>query len=158
MPYLEIAFWACASCALYTYFLYPLFIALLACLCGRRTRPSGRRPRSVSFVLAAHNEAALVARRLEELTTLIAAAGVEGEIIVVSDGSTDATAEEARRHAYGTVQVLSLAGRHGKAVALTRDVRWPATRCSSSPTCGSGGRPAPCAPCWTTSPIRPSAR
>jgi cellulose synthase/poly-beta-1,6-N-acetylglucosamine synthase-like glycosyltransferase len=120
MPYLEIAFWACASCALYTYFLYPLFIALLACLCGRRTRPSGRRPRSVSFVLAAHNEAALVARRLEELTALIAAAGVEGEIIVVSDGSTDATAEEARRHGDRTVQVLGLAERHGKAVALTR--------------------------------------
>src|SRR5260370_29005225 len=120
MLYLHVAFWACAACALYTYFLYPLLMGVLAALRGRGVTLTRPPPRSVSFVLAAHNEEGLVSRRLDELNLLIKAAGVEGEIIVVSDGSTDATADLARDHAKATVRVLELPERLGKAVALTQ--------------------------------------
>ena len=99
MIYLQIAFWVCAACVAYTYLFYPLSIGLLALLRGQAARPTQPPPRSVSFVLAAHNEAARIERRLDELTTLLEKSGVEGEIIVVSDGSTDATAAVARRTA-----------------------------------------------------------
>ena len=119
MLYLEIAFWSCAACVLYTYLIYPLFIGVLAKLCGRGPVQTVPAPRSVSFVLAAHNEACRVAGRLEELTALLETSGVDGEIIVVSDGSTDATAALARDHGGGTVRVLELPGKVGKAQALT---------------------------------------
>jgi cellulose synthase/poly-beta-1,6-N-acetylglucosamine synthase-like glycosyltransferase len=73
----------------------------------------------VSFVLAAHNEASQVPRRLDELTELIETTGIEGEIIVVSDGSTDATADIARSRLKVPVHVLELRARHGKAIALS---------------------------------------
>jgi cellulose synthase/poly-beta-1,6-N-acetylglucosamine synthase-like glycosyltransferase len=120
MLVLEIAFWACAACVLYTCFLYPLLIAVLAALRCRRVLLTRPPPRSVSFVLAAHDEADLIEGRLDELTSLIETAGVEGEIIVVSDGSTDATAELARGPTKGRVHVVELPRRQGKAAALTQ--------------------------------------
>ncbi len=119
MACLEILFWVCASLVLYTCILYPVAMGLLALLRSRPIRSTQRLPQSVSFVLAAHNEANQVPRRLDELTKLIETTGVEGEIIVVSDGSTDATAEAARAYQRGTVHVLELHTRHGKAVALS---------------------------------------
>ena len=120
MLYLELAFWSCAACVVYTYLIYPLFIGLLAKLRGRGAHPTLPAPRSVSFVLAAHNEEGRVTRRLDELTALLEASGVDGEIIVVSDGSTDATAALANAHAGATVRVLELPEKMGKAQALTQ--------------------------------------
>jgi biofilm PGA synthesis N-glycosyltransferase PgaC len=120
MLYLEIAFWTCAALVLYTYLVYPLCIEMLARWCGCGARPTQPPPRSVSFVLAAHNEQGRVARRLAELAALIGASGVDGEIIVVSDGSTDATAALAREHGRGIVRVLELPRKVGKAQAVTQ--------------------------------------
>ena len=96
MSGVEIAFWICAGLVIYAYAGYPLLLSVWARWARRPIRRRGPVPRSASFVLCAHNEEAKIEKRLEELTTLLHNAGVAGEVIVVSDGSTDATAERAR--------------------------------------------------------------
>jgi cellulose synthase/poly-beta-1,6-N-acetylglucosamine synthase-like glycosyltransferase len=70
----------------------------------------------VSIVLAVHNEQANLPRRLQEFADSLKATGISGEIIVVSDGSTDGTAAIARNHP--GVQLVELAQNQGKAAAL----------------------------------------
>lgn len=119
MPVLEICFWVCAAVVLYTYAGYPLLLALVARFRPRPVRPTAAKPRSLTFVLAAHNEEASISRRLDELTELIAGSGWKGEVVLVSDGSTDGTAAVARTHTKGAVRVLELPNNGGKAAALT---------------------------------------
>lgn len=119
MSYPEIGFWLCAGCVLYTYLVYPLVLGVLSRLVRRPIRQLQPAPRSFSIVLAARDEAERIERRLEELTGLLQSSGLEGEIIVVSDGSTDATAALARGFADRGVQVLELPVNEGKASALS---------------------------------------
>lgn len=115
----EIIFWSCAACVLYTYVGYPVLLALLARLFPRpwHTGPFAGR---VTLIVAAHNEDQAIARRLEEMTGQLRAANVDGDIIVVSDGSTDGTAVVARGYTKERVSVLELPERVGKAAALSR--------------------------------------
>jgi cellulose synthase/poly-beta-1,6-N-acetylglucosamine synthase-like glycosyltransferase len=76
----------------------------------------------VSFVLAAHNEAQRVAVRRDELSALLRGAGVSGEVIVVSDGSTDGTAAAARAGAGEHIRVIEITENVGKAEAISRAV------------------------------------
>ncbi|HJZ58000.1 MAG TPA: glycosyltransferase [Gemmataceae bacterium] len=118
MSALEIAFWCLVAFVGYTYVFYPLALAVCACV-RRPTRPAeARAPASVSVIVAAFNEDRIVERRLKELTGLVATTGVPGEVILVSDGSTDRTAEIGRGFADAGVRVLELP-RGGKAAALT---------------------------------------
>jgi cellulose synthase/poly-beta-1,6-N-acetylglucosamine synthase-like glycosyltransferase len=120
---LEILFWTCVGLVAYTYVGYPLGIWAVARLFGRPVRPEGPPPRSVSVVVAAYNEQATIRRRLEELVGLIAPYGADGEVIVVSDGSTDRTAEIVSEFAaWGPVRLVDLPANQGKAVALSRGV------------------------------------
>jgi biofilm PGA synthesis N-glycosyltransferase PgaC len=115
---LEIIFWVCAGLTIYVYIGYPLLLGLLSRL---RPRPA-RRERytgAVSIVVAAHNEEAHIGPRLRELLNRLRAAEVSGEIIVVSDGSTDKTAHEARAFAEEGVRVLEVTENRGKAAALS---------------------------------------
>jgi cellulose synthase/poly-beta-1,6-N-acetylglucosamine synthase-like glycosyltransferase len=104
----------------YTYLVYPALVLLL----GRiRRRPKPLRqcaPRSISVVIAAYNEEATIGRRLQELTELLAQCGLDGEIIVVSDGSTDRTAGIARSFDRARVRVLEVPTNGGKATALSQ--------------------------------------
>ena len=59
---LEIAFWLCVGCVVYTYVAYPIGMWALARLFGRPVRPDGAPPRSVSVVVAAYNEEARIGR------------------------------------------------------------------------------------------------
>ena len=70
----------------------------------------------VSAIVPAYNEAERIAAVLEPLTR----AACVDEVIVVDDGSTDATAEVARRF---PVKVVRLPKNVGKAAALDRGVR-----------------------------------
>jgi biofilm PGA synthesis N-glycosyltransferase PgaC len=115
---LELAFWLCAACILYTYFGYGMLLAVAARLCHRAPRRQVGFTTTVSIVIAAHNEERRIGPRIAELTDLLAASSVQGEVIVVSDGSTDATALVARKQ-FGNVVVLELAERVGKAAALS---------------------------------------
>ncbi|MEO8464693.1 MAG: glycosyltransferase [Gammaproteobacteria bacterium] len=119
IPPVEISFWFCAGLVVYTYALYPLALALLASTrndsIDRNTTFNG----SISFVLVAHNEETRIGQRIVELSNLLRACGGRGEIVVVSDGSTDTTAEVARSHASSGVRVMELPHNIGKAAALT---------------------------------------
>jgi cellulose synthase/poly-beta-1,6-N-acetylglucosamine synthase-like glycosyltransferase len=120
MSALEISYWLAAGLVIYAYLGYPLGIALLARLVGKPVRYGGGFTGSVSIVLAAHNEERVIERRLRELSGLLAASGRPGEIIVVSDGSTDGTARLAKKFTAGPVRVLELKENAGKGEALTR--------------------------------------
>ena len=115
--------WICVGCVAYTYVVYPLLIAAAARLVGRTPR---RAPcsSSVSVVLAAYNEAAVIAGRVRELLGQIESAGLKGEVILVSDGSTDGTGDVAKAGANcGTLHVIEFANNRGKAVALSEGCR-----------------------------------
>ncbi len=116
---LKAVFWTAIGWIAYTYALYPLIIALL----GRKKSDVTHAPAfagSISIVIAACNEEGVIAARVEELLRLITISGLPGEIIVVSDGSVDATASQANRTSDSRVQVVSLPVNVGKAAALTR--------------------------------------
>jgi len=78
-------------------------------VCGqaaRTTAPASKglsRHRQLRYL--AHNEADRIGERVDELNSLMTSSGVTGEIIVVSDGSTDETAARAGA-IFGNVYVL----------------------------------------------------
>ena len=88
---------------------YPLLLLAL----GRvRPRPRVRRPtqKTVSVVVAAHNEERVIERKVANvLSTRYSRSLVE--IVVVSDGSTDGTVDAARRAGARTVLDLPRAGK-----------------------------------------------
>lgn len=74
--------------------------------------------KSYSIIVAAYNEQERIAARVNELIGHMRGVGVPGELIVVSDGSTDSTATIAMAYASENVKVLSLPINQGKANAL----------------------------------------
>lgn|GEM_PF-78736 len=77
---------------------------------------AGRYQRGASAVIPAYNEAATVGKVIETLKQVASIT----EIIVVSDGSEDATASVARRHG---ARVIELATNGGKGAAMTVGAR-----------------------------------
>ena len=73
-----------------------------------------------SVVIPAFNEAIRLPRYLEEVTAYLGSRGEPWEVIVVDDGSTDGTAEVARRIAarYGEVGLLRQPANGGKGAAV----------------------------------------
>ncbi len=114
-----ILFWAAVALAVYTYVGFPLLVLLRARLRPRPHQIADITP-SVSVVIAAHDEAASIGPRVDNLLALDYPAD-RLEIVIASDGSTDATVEEARRRADPRVRVLDLP-RTGKATALNTAV------------------------------------
>ena len=116
---LEFFFWLFLACIAYVYALYPLSMALAARWANLAPRTGKRFAGSVSILIPAYNEESCIVRRIDEFTGLLAANGLDGEIIVSSDGSTDHTAALAREHASQSVKVLDLQQNVGKAEALS---------------------------------------
>jgi cellulose synthase/poly-beta-1,6-N-acetylglucosamine synthase-like glycosyltransferase len=114
----ELCFWLCALGIFYVFAGYPLLLVAASRLFGTRRRRRHRIPRAVSVVIAAHNEEDYIERRLDELAAHIEAAGLDGEVIVVSDGCTDETVALARAFLKGNVRVLEQPSKAGKAAAL----------------------------------------
>jgi cellulose synthase/poly-beta-1,6-N-acetylglucosamine synthase-like glycosyltransferase len=112
----KILFWLSLIGVLYTYAGYPVLIWLLA-----RLRPwpvkSARITPSVSIVLAVHNGARLLAAKIQHLLALDYPNITE--IILVSDGSTDATADLLGQQRHPLIQSIILNEHGGKAVAVT---------------------------------------
>ena len=117
---LVVAFWTCVGCIMYPYVIYPVLLAIAARLFGRPIRAgrAAERP-SFSVVLAAYNEEASIGNRIREFAALVARADGRGEVIVVSDGSTDATATVARAAMPEAGRVVELTENVGKAAALS---------------------------------------
>jgi cellulose synthase/poly-beta-1,6-N-acetylglucosamine synthase-like glycosyltransferase len=111
-----ILFWSSAAVLFYLYLGYPL----LMWIAGKvRPRPVRRREilPVVSVLLVAQNEARVIARRLANLLSLDYPSE-SLEILVGSDGSTDATAEIARGFSRPSVRIVAYRTRRGKAAVL----------------------------------------
>ena len=115
----EILFWLAAAASLYAYVGFPLFLFAAALL---RPRPVRRKPewRSVSVVIAAYNEERTIHDRIDN------ALGQDYpseriEVIVVSDGSDDATDRIVVSHPDSRVRLVRIE-RSGKVHALNRAV------------------------------------
>lgn len=105
----------------YVYVLYPLAIAVIAAC---RHRSSCRAdPGSVSVVMVLRNEEDSITRRLGESCAALNFCGIQGEVVVVSDGSTDKTVELVNAFPDSRVRLLALPSSLGKAAALTKGVR-----------------------------------
>ena len=103
----------------YVYFGYPLILWVTSRF---RSRPVKRGPiePSVSLIIAAFNEESVIAEKIENSLTLDYPPD-ELEIIVVSDGSTDATDSIVRGIDYAQVRLISRP-REGKLRALSAGV------------------------------------
>jgi cellulose synthase/poly-beta-1,6-N-acetylglucosamine synthase-like glycosyltransferase len=123
---LSLIFWACFFLVAYTYVIYPavLFFASSLARLGRRAGPaseSGLLP-AVSLIIPAHNEERHLPAKLANLAALQYPRD-RLEILVVSDGSTDATNEIlAGAAAGGYITFLPLPSRGGKSSALNHAV------------------------------------
>lgn len=111
----KMIFWCCSTVFLYTYVGYPLLSGILA-FCRRRegspvplTRPK------VTIIVAAYNEGAIIVDRLTNIAEMDVS-GMEVEVIVASDGSTDGMNEIVTAWPESKVRLLALP-RGGRALA-----------------------------------------
>jgi poly-beta-1,6-N-acetyl-D-glucosamine synthase len=117
---MEFLFWASIVFVWYVYAGYPLLISLWAALAARPVRksPTAHYQPTVSVVIAARNEARRLAARIDNLLEQDCPSPLE--IIVVSDGSTDGTADAVASFG-GRVRLIELP-RGGKPLALNAGV------------------------------------
>ena len=104
-----------------TFLGYPLWVALQARLRPRPWRTTDWQPR-VSVLMAVHNGAAELEAKIDHLLAHDYPADAL-ELVVVSDGSDDATAAILRRRAGERLKVLVLEQRGGKSAALREALR-----------------------------------
>ena len=113
-----ICFWAALGALVWTHVAYPALAAVLARLASRPVRKADVLP-AVTVIVAAYNEEAVIARRIENLLALDYPRD-KFEIVVTSDASSDRTEEIALQ--YPGVRVISNP-RGGKVAAQDRAVR-----------------------------------
>ena len=119
---LEIVFWTALGLIVWTHAGYPLAAGLLARLRPRPVAKAAIAP-SVVLIVAAHNEDAVIGRRIENLLALDYPAD-KLEIVVASDGSSDRTNEIVSGVAAREPRVRLLdCQRGGKTLAQNRAVR-----------------------------------
>jgi len=123
----ELVFLVSALVVSYAYVLYPVIVVAWSRLFHRRVEKRYRQI-PVSVVIAARNEEKNISARIENLLAQEYPRDLL-EIIIVTDGCSDRTAELARLHAGPGLQVLECATPVGKATALnigvaaaTRDI------------------------------------
>lgn len=112
---MKIIFWLSLIGVLYTFVGYPAIMWVLARLWPRRWKVASITP-SVSVVLAVHNGASLLPGKIEHLLGLDYAN--LKEIIIISDGSNDGTAELLVRQHHPRINTIVLEEHRGKAVAV----------------------------------------
>lgn len=84
------------------------------------TRPAADRPVGLSLVVPAYNEARRLPFTLERIRGYLDATGEPYEVLVVDDGSTDATADDAERRtaSWPELRVVRLPANRGKGAAV----------------------------------------
>lgn len=118
---MAIFFFIFLGLSIYTYFGYPVLLALLTA--GRQsaalTLPN-QLPR-VTMIVSAYNESRIIGRKIENCLALDYPADML-EIIVVSDGSTDDTCDIVRRYEDRGVKLIELNKQTGKTMAQNKGV------------------------------------
>ena len=112
-------FYISAFILLYAYVFYPVVLIALSASQPRRADPDGDSAAtapSLSVIVAAYNEERCIAHKIENF--LSCRYSGDAEMIVVSDGSSDSTAEIAESMASGRVRVIRQGERRGKGVAV----------------------------------------
>lgn len=113
----EVGFWLFGGLLLYAYAGYPALAWLLA---RREPDPKGGEPQvegSVTIVVGAHNEEAVIGARLSNIGSLESSGAVD--VLVASDGSTDRTNEIVAAWPDPRVRLLALP-RGGRAASHNR--------------------------------------
>jgi cellulose synthase/poly-beta-1,6-N-acetylglucosamine synthase-like glycosyltransferase len=121
---LEVVFWLCLASVVYAYVGYPVVIRCLAGVAGRRAAPPDPPAESlprISLLVAAYNEASIIAARIENALAMDYPAD-RREIVVATDGCSDATAEVVRGFAGRGVRLLEYAQRRGKSSVLNDSI------------------------------------
>lgn len=115
-----VVFWLCFAVCTWIYFGYPAFLFLLS-----RVRPHPAREHDitpfVSFIIAAHDEEEVIGEKLEN-TLSLDYPEERMEILVVSNGSSDATETIVASYGDPRVELISLE-RPGKMEALNHGAR-----------------------------------
>jgi cellulose synthase/poly-beta-1,6-N-acetylglucosamine synthase-like glycosyltransferase len=117
-------FWICCALLIYSYALYPLLVGVLAKRIGTPVVGDDVL-RRVTIIVTAYNEANCIRTKLDNLAEL-EYPREQIQLLVVSDGSSDATEEIAAGYEVRPVRVLRVDGRQGKtacqnAAALAAD-------------------------------------
>ena len=121
MSFSDLVFWSCATLTLYTYVGYPLLLA--ASTAGRYRKGDGEsadpgwESPPVSMIIPAYNEEQVIARKIQNSLELDYPAA-KLEIVVVSDGSIDATEKMAREAAGQRVRLVFRADHQGKTACI----------------------------------------
>jgi cellulose synthase/poly-beta-1,6-N-acetylglucosamine synthase-like glycosyltransferase len=105
-------FWTCCALLLYVYLIYPLLVRVLGARFGTPARRGADLP-SVTILITAYNEEKSIRDKLLNISRLDYPAELLNTM-VVSDASSDATEEIARRFDPAHVTVLRIEGRQGK--------------------------------------------
>jgi len=109
-------FWISLSLLAYVYVGYPAVVWLRRLIAPKPNRTGTLQP-TVTIIVVAHNEQQRIRARLDNLLALEYPRD-RLEIVLASDGSTDATVVEARRYASKGVRVQAFRARRGKAAVL----------------------------------------
>jgi cellulose synthase/poly-beta-1,6-N-acetylglucosamine synthase-like glycosyltransferase len=121
----KLLFWISAGFAVYVYIGYPILLWGLQAVLRSAPRPQPVEP-SVSLLVAAYNEAAVIADKIRNSLALDYPAE-KLEVVIASDGSKDATAEIVNSftgsESGGRVRLLNYEKNRGKMAVLNDAVR-----------------------------------
>jgi poly-beta-1,6-N-acetyl-D-glucosamine synthase len=114
-------FWTSVAALAYTYAGYPAWLWLRSRFRARPVQAAEYTP-SISIVMVVRNEAGVLEAKLQNLLSLDYPAGLV-EVVVVSDGSTDATNDILQRYVQDSrVRVVVTAESRGKAAGLNEAI------------------------------------
>ncbi|WP_235908440.1 glycosyltransferase family 2 protein [Roseiconus nitratireducens] len=113
---MEFIFWIAFALLVYTYAIYPAVAVIIGA--GRVEQASDELP-AVSVLVPAHNEAGVIAAKVENFRSLDYPSDLI-ELVIADDGSTDGTADLVRSLEDERVHLVDLGTRAGKASAMNR--------------------------------------
>lgn len=114
-------FWTSIALIAYSYFVYPLILAVLLTRAGSRTHRAPYTP-TLALLITANDEAEIIEAKLRNS---LACRYPDGRlhIVVASDGSVDATNAIVRRYADRGITLLAYPQRLGKMAAINAAMR-----------------------------------
>lgn len=118
---MRLVFWCSLSAVLYVYVGYPALLALLRGKSRKRVCKGPFEPK-VSIIIAAHNEAERIERRLQNCLQLDYPRG-KLQIVVALDGPTDGTEFAVWKYARHGVEMVHSKEHRGKPQALNAAIR-----------------------------------